>query len=312
MSEISVGSAIGAGFSLIGRKPLTVLAWGLVRVGFVALLAAIYAPAMLGMFSAMASFGPTPPPDAFSQAILPHLLVMQGAGALAQIGGLLVGAITFCAVARAVVRPGAGAFAYLRLGAPELFLALLLFGAGFALFFAIVILAVPVGIGAVMLFASHQYAAMAALIALAVIVLILVLFYVALRFAFVVPMMVDDGQFHLFDAWTLSKGRVGSLIVIAIAAETLLGGLSFGLFLAAIGVAAGGLAGLPTLFQQNPAPILARLMPWAIAYGVLLIPVQGCGLAIFVAPWAQAYRDIAPPPSAEPAPAPVAPSPAPA
>ena len=72
---------------------------------------------------------------------------------------------------------------------------------------------------------------------LGVLVLIVGLIYVLLRFAFVVPMMVDDGQFHLFDAWSLTKGHVGSLFVIglclvriAIAAELVLGA-----FLVALG-----------------------------------------------------------------------------
>jgi hypothetical protein len=52
---------------------------------------------------------------------------------------------------------------------------------------------------------------------------------------------------------------------------------------------------------------------------VLAIPLEGCALAIFIAPWARAYRDVAPgspaaiapsPPPVEPAPATPSPSPA--
>ena len=51
MSEISVGSAVGAGFGLITRRPLSVLTWGLLRVGFLVAFFAIYAPTLISMIT---------------------------------------------------------------------------------------------------------------------------------------------------------------------------------------------------------------------------------------------------------------------
>jgi hypothetical protein len=168
--------------------------------------------------------------------------------------------------------------------------------------FAIMILAIPFAALGVFLGVQHQWVALAVMIALAVLVLVLGLIYIAARFAFVVPMMVDDGRFHLFDAWSLTKGKVGSIIVIGlclmliglvlgVVIETLFIGLGAG----ALGMAAGGFNNLRTFFTQTPPQqIILALAPSLILLALLTIPVQGCATAIFYAPWARAYRDVVP------------------
>jgi hypothetical protein len=317
MAEISIGSAVGAGFQLIARKPLQVMSWGLVRALFGFGVLALYAPVFMAMFNEImqsAQSGAKPSEAAVSQ-MMSHMMVIQGAGYLAQIAGLFVSAAVMCAVTRAIVHPERGAWAYLRLGAPEFFFAVLSFAAGFVIAIGLIFCAIPFVIVIAILAANHQTAAVAVLAALAVLALIAAVIYLLLRFAFVVPMMVDDGQFHLFDAWSLTKGHTGSLFVVGLAlffillvAEALIGAFVIALGVAALGVAAGGLQNLQTFFLMGPAVVVARLAPWLIVFGVLAIPLEGCAMAIFIAPWARAYRDIVPgqpvaatPPAAPPA-----------
>jgi hypothetical protein len=331
MADISVGSAVGSGFQLIARKPLTVMAWGLVRTLFVAAVFALFAPMFISIFSeAMqsAQTGAQPSQAAVAQ-MMSRMMVMQGASLLVQIGGLLVTAILYCAVSRAVVHPERSAVAYLRLGAPEFFVAILSFAAGIVAVLAMLLCMIPFLIVIGVLASQHMYSAIAVVVGLGVVVLLLALIYVLLRFAFVVPMMVDDGQFHLFDAWALTRRHVGSLFVvglcllgIALAAELVVGAFLVALGVAALGAAAGGLGNLQAFFALAPAVIVTRLAPWLIVYAVLAIPLQGCVMAIFGAPWARAYRDVAPlppqpaaavpPPVTQPpvGPPPVDPSPA--
>jgi hypothetical protein len=306
MADISIGSAVGAGFQLIARKPLTVMAWGLVRILFVVAVFALFAPVVMGIFAqAMqsAQTGSETSQAAVSQ-LMSRVMVMQGASLLLNIGGLFVTAILYCAISRAVVHPERGMAAYLRLGGPEFFVAILSFAAGFVAFFVILLCMIPFAIVVGILASQHLYSVMAIVIGLGVLVLFVGLIYVLLRLAFVVPMMVDDGQFHLFDAWTLTKGHVGSLFVIglclmgiAIAAELVIGAFLVALGVAALGAAAGGLGNLQAFFALGPAVIITRLAPWLIVYAVLAIPLEGCAMAIFGAPWARAYRDVAPPPA---------------
>jgi hypothetical protein len=182
---------------------------------------------------------------------------------------------------------------------------------------------IPFIIVIAVLAAQKAFAAMVVMIVLGLIALFGALIYVLLRFAFVIPMMVDDGQFHLFDAWSRTKGHVASLLVIglslvglAFAAELVVVTLGFTAARAAIVGHAIDKQSIVAFFTLGPAAIAAQLAPWLIAVAVLAVPVSGCVTAILLAPWARAYRDASPP--AQPAaatpppatPPPIQPSPA--
>jgi hypothetical protein len=333
MAGISVGSAVGAGFGLIRQRPISILTWGLLRVGFIVGLVAIYAPTLLSIFADVASHqaelaasgaGASSAQSPLAASMMSRLFLLQGVGFIAQILGLLVSAVIVCAVTRAIVHPERKAFASLRIGAPELFIIILSFGLSFALAFCLMLVVIPFAIAAGFLGAAHQWAIMGIVIGLGVLVLLIGGIYIAARFAFVVPMMVDDGQFHLFDAWTLTKGRVGSIILtglclmlIAFLFGLVIDILFVGLGAGILGMAAGGFDHLQAFFEQPPMAILQVLAPSLILLAVLTIPIEGCALAIFIAPWARAYRDVVPPrtapspvvgpgPAITPPPAPVA------
>jgi hypothetical protein len=250
--------------------------------------------------------------------MMSQMVMMQGVGFLVQIVGIVLNSMIYCAVIRAVVHPEVRSFGSVRLGAPELFFVLLSFALGFVLGFALPFLIIPLGIVVAVLAAGHHWIAMGITIALGVVVLILGLIWLALRFVFVVPMMVDDGKFHLFESWTLTKGRLGSLFgigavlfLIGILIELVLALLFAGLVLGALALAAGGFGNIPALFQAHKSDVgalLAILAPALILLALLFVPIEGGMLAIFVAPWARAYRDVVPgagapavaPPSAAP------------
>jgi hypothetical protein len=125
--------------------------------------------------------------------------------------------------------------------------------------------------------------------------------YLALRLAFVGPMTVDYGRFQLTEAWALSRGRVSSLLAIAlvvflvlIAIETVVGLILLALGLGVLASVAGGLNNLATFFQQPPQALIGRLVPMLIVFAVVLVPMYGGILAIISAPWARAYRDLRP------------------
>jgi hypothetical protein len=322
MSEISVGAAVGEGFGLIARRPLSVLFWGALRVGFVAMIFVIYVPLFINFFIQAAQAGASGGKQASAAAVtqmMSQMLMMQGMGFLVQIVGVVLSSMIYCAVIRAVVHPEVHSFGSVRLGSAELYCVLLSFGLGFVLAFALPFLIIPLALVAAVLAAGHHWLAMAITIGLGVVVLILGLILVALRFVFVVPMMVDDGKFHLFESWSLTKGRVGSLfgigallLLIGILVELVLGLLLAGLVVGALALAAGGVGNIPALFEahkNDAGALIAILAPSLILLALLFVPIEGGLLAIFVSPWARAYRDVvpsggapivAPPPSAAP------------
>jgi hypothetical protein len=303
MAQIAVGAAIGAGFGLIRRRPLAILAWGGLPAIWQALAIALIAPAYMAMLGPIMRSGQAgaAPPD--PSAIMPQMMMTSGLVQLVNIAQLLVAAVVYCAVFRAVLKPESSSYASLRLGGPELFLAVMIFAGGLALVFAMILLIIPVAI-VVGLTAAATHGSAGGLglaIVLFIVALIVIVMVLALRFAFVGPMMVEDGKFHLFESWRLTKGRLGSLVLIALGLlgvglviQVLFVALFFGVGAAALGAVTSGFRDLPALLQQPPTAILSKLAPFLGVYLVAYIPLAGCMTAIFGAPWAKAYSDLKP------------------
>jgi hypothetical protein len=298
MGRISVGAAVGSGFGLIARRPLSVVVWGLLplllQVAAIALLAPIYV-ALFSQLSAAAGGASAP---TFS----PQVLQLQGAAQLLNFAQLAVSAVLYCAVFRAVLHPEKSSFASLRVGAEEFYVGVLFFGGTIALVVGLIIVMIPIGIViAIIAVTSHGAAAVFAIVLpIIVLVLLVALGFVGLRFAFVGPMIIEDGKFHLFESWTMTRGHVGSLFLIALALlgvflvlDIVMLALILALGAGAVG-ALGGLSQAATLFRQSPQVALMHILPFLAVYLVIMIPVSGCVFAIATAPWARAYRDLLP------------------
>jgi hypothetical protein len=302
MADLSIGDAVGAGFGLIRRKPLTVIAWGLARMAFSGVVIALYAPFYLllfGMLARRAVSGPASPTD--MQAFTAQAMQYQALGYLVGLLGAMLAVVLYCAVFRAEIHPERGRFAYLRVGAPEMFLFLLAVGAYIALVVGLVVLMIPVGIVIGILAATRAVAAAVIVGVLVGLAVVVALIYLALRFSMVGPMMVDDGKFHLMESWTLTRGKAGGLFLIGLAlvaivllAEIVIGAILIGGGIAALGAIAGGAQNLPAFFQQPPGVILSKVAVLLAVYVVVAIPLSGCAMAILGAPWANAYRQLVP------------------
>ena len=176
-------------------------------------------------------------------------------------------------------------------------------GGMFALILGLVVAMIPLFIVIGVLAALHAAAGAAIVGVIGFIGLFVAMIYVLLRLAFVGPMMVDDGQFHLFDAWALTRGQAGSLFLVALTVFAILIGLEIviGLVLvilfAVLGagaIGAGGAGAMSAFFQQPPQDILSRLAPLLGLAALIWIPIGGAVLAIVGAPWARAYLDLKP------------------
>jgi len=302
MADISVGAAIGAGFDLIRRRPVSVLVWGAIVVGLQVLATVLFAPLYTATYGAIfqGMANGAPPDVAALQS--PHVRSLQGLSQLFNLAQLLITAVVYCAVFRAVLHPERSAFAYLRLGAPEFFLVVLIFAAFVALFIGLLILIIPTSIVIGVTVALTHGGGAAALILLPIVMLAMMAaaIFIGLRFAFVGPMMVEDGKFHLFESWSLTRGRVLSLFLLGL-------GL-FGIFLLidvvllAIMLAAGavevqslgGVAQVLAQLRASPMALAGKLAPLLAGIAVVEIPIAGCLMAIGAAPWARAYRDMLP------------------
>lgn len=213
MAAIAVAGAVAEGFGLIRRRPGAVLIWGAVRTLYAVCSFGLISPLFIAQFQALsrrASGGVTTPPD------LSSMMALHSANLLLSIVGAFVGAVLSCAVFRAVLKPEEGRFAYLRLGAAEVFLFLLSFGVAILFIVAVFVIVIPLTMFVVIAAVVHA-AGVAVMIAVAGgLCLLALLIFVLIRLSMAGSMMVEDGQFHLTDAWALTRGHVSELLLVGI------------------------------------------------------------------------------------------------
>jgi hypothetical protein len=290
MGAISVSGAVGEGFSLIRRQPGAVALWALVTVGFLALRVALSLPVYLAMFAQIARGGATPD----MTALLPQIQQTQALGLLLSLLSLMLSAVVTCAVFRAVLHPEQSGFGYMRVGSAEIFLFVFIIAAVIVLMIGAVVVTIPlVIVGGLVAQSAPAGAAVFGIIAVCAVMAGVI--YLVLRFSLIGPMMVDDGQFNLGAAWTLTRGKVGSLFLIALllvvvllVGEVVLVGVGFAL----LGTATVGFTQLRGLFEGPPQAMFAQLGPVLAVLGILWLIFVACLMPIFYAPWARAYRDL--------------------
>ncbi|MFI4976361.1 MAG: hypothetical protein ACHP84_17645 [Caulobacterales bacterium] len=315
MAAIDIGQATGAGFSLIRRRPLSVLTWSLVYALFFALAVWLMLPAF-GVFIHLAQLSAAGLKDqAQAQAEVPRMVaaVLQfySVALLVNVGVFVLQAVVTAAVFRAVLAPEKRAFAYMRLGMAELYLVLILFGERIVFGFGVLILALPFLIVIAVMAANHAWVAAAATGVAAGLLIVIAAIWAALRLSLVGPMTVADNQFRLAEGWRLTRGHVMSLfgvglllVLIVVAIELVLEGVTVAIGAGAIAVVAGGWSHLPGLATLPPLQVLSAFAPALIIIVTLWLLFIGAAQAIFGAPWAKIYLQLSPPALA---PAPAAP-----
>lgn len=307
MARFSVADAATAGFGVIARKPLAVLAWGLAM--FVATAAPMYfllllmRPDFAMLMQMGAQQGPANDPEMFGR-----LMRMQSGMMLFQLlfwmWSTAVKAVICCAVFRAVLQPQDSRFGYLRLGAQEGWLTLLFlveYVLAYIAFFVVALLGMVlvaiVGVGA----GGNSAGAMVGT-GLVVGVLVLILFlWLALKLSMAAPMTFADRQFRLFESWGFTKGHVGKLLGVSLLLFVFLVGIEV-LF---VGAVIGGVFTLggqmswlfepgaaQALLREPPMEIVRKLGPAIAVAGVLWVVFSTVVVTVFCAPWAASYRAL--------------------
>ncbi len=301
MAQLSIGDAVGAGFSLIWRRPGDVLLWGVLElilaVAAFGLFGSVYVEMLSGII-ARAQSGVTTAPM-FDVA---RFAQIQGWSWLFSLASAFTRTVVFCAICRAVLHPDQGRFAYLRLGSAELLLFVLQIGAYIVFLVGV---AIVVFVGALLiagLALAHAGAAAVIVGLVGGIAMIIGVAFIAARLSLVGPMIVDDGRFHLTDAWALTRRHAGGLFVVmlCLVALVILAQIVFGLIAVLTGATflaatAGGFDHLSTFFRRPPGEILSGMSPLLGISVVVSAPLLGAFMAVTGAPWARAYRDLAGP-----------------
>ncbi|MDB5451996.1 MAG: hypothetical protein JWO33_574 [Caulobacteraceae bacterium] len=297
MSDIAIDRTVWSGFRLARRHPAAFGLWVLVDMilglGPTALFMALMGPNFFDVIRQSAQAHVEP--DAGALAGL--LARAQGLNGLSLLASLVLYAMLYGAIFRAVLRPAENRWGYLRLGRDELLMGLLIaiFYVGF-----IAVLAMAIFV-AVLLTAGAAIASPGAgMIVGLILTLALVagFIWLAARLSMVLPMSFDEKRIRVAEAWALTRGHTRSLLLLAVLLVLLGVAVALVLF-ALVGAAVTAFVAsfsdaqaMQTFFTQPTQDVIRELTPWGLAAAALSAVVSTFGMVIFTAPWAEAYRQI--------------------
>lgn len=307
MAAIDIARTAVAGVGVITRRPLAVLVWAGVLLLLGVLPAAGLMSAFLGALAEIARMdasGVEPSPD----ALVPAMSAAFAMQPVLLLTSLAVRAILTAAVFRAVLEPADSRWFYLRLGARELWLALMIvvFGVlSFGVMIPVSAVLVPLLMVLAMGAEENLFAVVPIMLA-AVLIALAVLGWLFVRFSMALPMTFTEQRFRLFESWTMTRGQtwrliaVGLLLIgIVLALELALLALLVVASLAFLGE--GGLdeAAASAFFAQDASIWMAELAPWAVGMALIGALLGAVVTTLLAAPWAEAYRQLSGAPPSE-------------
>ena len=286
--KISVGEALGAGFRLIGREPLAFAAWCAAYLAVSAVSMFVNWDATSAYYDALAAGNgaATMPAGAFGPAYWLSLLF-----------SLVLFLAVYTAVVRAVLYPEERRFFYLRLGMRELWVALSAVLATLLWFVGYIVCAMVIGLGiGLVAEAAGEGGALAVGIVMIVLVPVLLwaLVWASLRLSMATVMSFAENRLRVLASWPFTKGHALAFFLVSLVlgiAALVVFGVLFGVILG--GLAAGstaqpnaGLAMLGQISQMSAAARIASSAVISVAYVGFLV--------MFIAPWAEMYRQLRP------------------
>lgn len=283
--KLDIADVAFQGFRLVWKKPLVVLAWALAyTLGLVVVIVGAGLMLYLGA------------PDASTPFANP--LTAAGGIVFFVVGFLLLSSMLLCAAYRAVLRPDAGAFAYLRLSMTELRMSLLLLALVIIAFIVALIMSLILGIFLGMALGGGEGGPLiASLIAWAVIA------FLSVRFSLTGVVNFAEGRFGLVESWEITRGNfwrlfaVYLILIVYFIVISLLGSFLGGVIQAALGApnpwaALMSPAAAPASGEVSPVDQLTGGLA-AMAINILLAAIN---TMVLYAPHAAAYRALTMPP----------------
>lgn len=301
MARFSIGTAIGDAFGLIRRRPLSVFVWGLLLVAPLFASLALLLPTLGEMFANMPAPGERGPDDTAAGLMAAQMMQFQLASMLLNIGQMLVAAVVYTAVFRAILRPQErGAFS-LRISMDELRVAVVGLAIGVGVYAAMLLfVVVGVAVGFAVLTAGDS---VGVTVVICVMVLVMLAgFLLALaRVSMMAPASVLYRDFAFVQGWRLAGGQTLPLFAMMLLILVLI--LLFEVLLVVAGLAAfAGVAAVTDFEWTRMRPDVnpfTGLNAWFVANwywvalgGLVASFVYGVLITLSVAPFASACRQL--------------------
>jgi len=297
VAEFSASDAAFTGFRVVAERPWAVAIWAalqfVVSLGFNLFVAVSAGPA----FAKLAELSLQPPAqdptvalDLIRQVAPTYLVLMAGA--------LVLNAVLYAAMNRAVLRPEESRFGYLRLAADELRqlgLFAIIAGLGLAAYLAFVVFAAVV-IVVIGLLAGEGMALALGIAVLFPAVICGFLFF-AVRLSLASPMTFATRRIDLRGAWAMTRGRFWPLLgayFIAFALSAVVVVLTFAIAVAVVAVVGGGMTAVGATFGGDIGTVAQIVTPTRLAYLAISAIGQALIWPVTMTPPAAIYRILAP------------------
>lgn len=308
MAQFSAVEAATEGFRLMRRRPgmtaAWILAWMVLAFGPVIALCAVFMPHLHDWLSELKNLSANGAGDHFDTFRTVFFSMM----APWLLWYLAAETIITAAIYRAVLEPRNSTFAYLRLGMDEVRLFLL----RILLFFLLIFFWCLLIGGCIAVFAAAQSASGGAapwIDAAAVLLATMIGVYVPVRLSLAGPMTFARKRIEVFGSWRRTRGRFWSLvlmILVIVVFFLVVSIIAQGLEKVAISLL-GDWRSIDDLDKlgNDPKVVISTIMR-AVGPGLIAVfIIQGIAdlmlRVVYTVPFATAYSDLAPRPTAEPA-----------
>ena len=278
---------------MIAREPLAFLAWCLVYFGFVTapalwMISQLMPTVMALAQSAAAGIDPTAGEMTRLQGLILGLEPVLFLGATAS------SALLACAVFRAALTPEDRHFFFLRLGARELWVGLVVLVMLALYAIAIVVMMLP----ALMVAGAAAATQSNGMIALAPLLMMLgfgVIVWGFMRLSLGPPASFDKGTFLLFESWAMTRGHALRMFGVALALVVIIWLAELVLSLAGVAIffAANDIEVLSSTWSSDPSKAFSGVSPMTWVVLAALFTVFSTWVhVLFWAAWVEIYRGV--------------------
>jgi hypothetical protein len=295
VAEFSASDTAFTGFRIVAERPWAVAIWAglqlVVSLAFEVFVAYSAGPA----FAKLQRIGLQPSQD---QAAMFDLLRQAAPTYLVLfVASLVLNAVLYAAMNRAVLRPAEARFGYLRLAADELRqLGLFAIFAGIFVAAYIAFLVVAAVLVVVVGLVAGAGVALALGLAILVPAFVCAFVFLAVRLSLASPMTFETGRIDLRGAWRMTQARFWPMLgtyFIAFALSVVVIVLTLAIALPAVALAGGGMGALGPALQSDFSSIAAVLTPAHIAYLTVFAIGQALIWPVTMTPPAAIYRALA-------------------
>ena len=294
MAEFSAGDTALTGFRIAWQHPKAVAVWAVLQMAASLALTAFVTVSAGPAFDKMTTVGFQPNAD--PTVLMGLMRQLAPTYAVLLIGWLIYYAVLYAAMNRAVLRPQAERFGYLRLAGDELrqlglfaIMAVLAFGLYIAL---VIVMGVALSLLALAGLGGIGIGGME----LALVVPVVAVFtYVGVRFSLASPATFATGRINLMSSWALTRGRVWRLFLtyaMAFGLSLVVLALTLAIAILLAGVAGGGLPAASASMQPDFSSVAAIFTPPRLVYLVVSAIGSALGWPITMGPPAVIYRAL--------------------